>query len=134
MEEQEIDVDLDAQAVILAAAQHDVQKLRSLLPSTSANVQDAETGATPLHAAIAALEPEATEPANGDAAANGVTANGDDAEPKDELQDAARTVKLLLQNGAIWNDLDKNNETPGCIAFRLGLTGLYELMVDAGVR
>lgn len=27
-----------------------------------------------------------------------------------------------------------NNETPGCLARRLGLTELYELMVDAGVR
>jgi protein arginine N-methyltransferase 2 len=40
----------------------------------------------------------------------------------------------LFQNGAIWNDLDSNGETPGCIARRLGLTELYELCVDAGVR
>jgi protein arginine N-methyltransferase 2 len=31
-----------------------------------------------------------------------------------------KTLKLLLQNGAIWNDLDKKNETPGCIAGDLG--------------
>ncbi|RMD44851.1 hypothetical protein DV735_g442, partial [Chaetothyriales sp. CBS 134920] len=41
---------------------------------------------------------------------------------------------LLLENGAIWNQLDRNQETPGCIAFRLGLETLYQLMVDAGVR
>jgi protein arginine N-methyltransferase 2 len=41
---------------------------------------------------------------------------------------------LLFQNGAIWNDLDAKDETPGCLARRLGLMGLYELFVQAGVR
>src|SRR5699024_7361713 len=35
---------------------------------------------------------------------------------------------------AIWNDLDQNDETPGCLARRLKLPELYEAMVDAGVR
>jgi protein arginine N-methyltransferase 2 len=39
-----------------------------------------------------------------------------------------------MQEGAIWNDLDLNDETPGCIAKRLGLDELYEMVVDAGVR
>ncbi|SLM36035.1 arginine n-methyltransferase 2 [Lasallia pustulata] len=43
-------------------------------------------------------------------------------------------MRLLLMNGAIWNDLDRNNETPACLALRLGLSELYEIMVDAGVR
>ena len=43
-------------------------------------------------------------------------------------------MKLLLQNGAIWNDVDAKDETPGCIALRLGLMELYEIMVAAGVR
>ena len=30
--------------------------------------------------------------------------------------------------------LDKNDETPGCIALRLGLMKIYTMMVDAGVR
>ena len=52
----------------------------------------------------------------------------------DDVQSAAGTMKLLLENGAIWNDVDKDNETPGCVALRLGLTELYAIMVDAGVR
>ncbi len=52
-----------------------------------------------------------------------------------EIDDAAiQTVKLLLENGAIWNDVDAQNETPGCLARRLGLKELYEIMVDAGMR
>ena len=47
---------------------------------------------------------------------------------------ATQIVKFLLENGAIWNDVDANNETPGCLARRLGLKELYEIMVDAGVR
>lgn len=37
-------------------------------------------------------------------------------------------------SGAIWNDLDARNETPGCLAWRLGRRELYELCVEAGVR
>lgn len=48
--------------------------------------------------------------------------------------DAVQTVELLLQNGAIWNDLNKEDETPGCIALRLGQKKIYDIMVEAGVR
>ncbi|KAI0574796.1 Ank-2 domain containing protein [Pyrenophora tritici-repentis] len=131
MDDPEFDTqtDLSTQSILLAAANHDIGALRNLLRNTSANVQDSETGFTPLHAAIAACEPD-QENAN--------TTNGDvtDAtkEQKQELEAAVKTVKFLFENGAIWNDLDTNGETPGCIARRLGLKELYELCVDAGVR
>lgn len=125
----QIDTDLTTQSLLLAAAHHDITSLKNLLKTASANVQDAETGYTPLHAAIAACESdEAETPINGNAT-NGLTV-----ERKKELESAAETVRLLFQNGAIWNDLDLNNETPGCLARRLGLDEIYGLMVDAGVR
>lgn len=139
----DIDTDLQTQSLLLVAAHHDIPALRNLLRNTSANVQDSETGFTPLHAAIAACESddEAETPAKHSKQVNGHT-NGDNVtekpaeseERKKELEGAAQTVKLLFQNGAIWNDLDQNGETPGCIALRLGLKELYELVVDAGVR
>jgi protein arginine N-methyltransferase 2 len=123
-----IDVDLEAQSLLLASANHDLSALRDLLKTTPATVQDSETGFTPLHAAIAACEPDDEVQANG---------NGSDAaqeEQKKTNEAAAETVRLLLQSGAIWNDLDSNNETPGCIARRLGLDEIYQVIVDAGVR
>jgi protein arginine N-methyltransferase 2 len=136
----EIDVDLNVQEILLAASQHDIRKLRELIRSSNrtenpVSVKDPETGYTPLHAAIAACEPDDESP-SADGAPNGIhTANS---EPQSEqsrvLQTGRDTVKFLLQEGAIWNDLDNNDETPGCLARRLGLTELYELMVDAGVR
>lgn len=71
---------------------------------------DYDEKALPLHAAIAASQHDTTE------------------------EEGKENVKTLLQNGAPWNQLDENLETPGCVARRLGLTELYELMVDAGVR
>ena len=133
--EVEVNVDLVVQSILLAAANHDTTALRNLLRNSSSNVQDPETGFTPLHAAVAACEPEEKQTVNG---ANG-RVNGshddDDEESVSETEAAAlRTVKLLFQNGAIWNDLDKMGETPGCIAHRLGLRSVYEAIVDAGVR
>lgn len=63
------ETDLSTQSILLASANHDIPALRNLLRNTSANVQDAETGFTPLHAAIAACEPDEDEKstANGDA-------------------------------------------------------------------
>jgi type IV protein arginine methyltransferase len=51
-----------------------------------------------------------------------------------DIEKAKATVKELFLSGAIWNDLDMNNETPGCLAWRLGQKELYELVVEAGVR
>ncbi|KAL8667471.1 MAG: hypothetical protein Q9202_000687 [Teloschistes flavicans] len=114
------DAAIDAKDPFLVAFKHDLHSLRSLLRTHSASLQDPESGRTLLHAAIAGaqLTEEASHKSN--------ELDADDA--------AGETVKLLLQNGAIWNDLDKSNETPGCLALRLGLQDLYKLMVDAGVR
>ncbi|KAJ5591520.1 Arginine N-methyltransferase 2 [Penicillium hispanicum] len=130
----QIDVDLDVQEILLAASQHDIPKLRRLVRTQSAlpdasNVKDPETGYSPLHAAIAACEPETDDRANG---VNGAPeTHSIDA---DTLKSGVDTVKFLLQEGAIWNDLDNNDETPGCLARRIGAPDLYELLVDAGVR
>lgn len=127
----DVETDLSTQSILLAAANHDIPSLRNLLRNTSANVQDSETGFTPLHAAIAACEPDEDE----QPAADTNSKNGDtEGVAKKDIEAATKTIKLLLENGAIWNDLDSNGETPGCIAQRLGLTELYELCVDAGVR
>ena len=119
------------------------------------NVRDPETGFTPLHAAIAACEYDTEDEedrveneqgseqqaTNSIKVTNGVASHDDnDNEKKKEeernsiLQAGVNTVKFLLQEGAIWNDLDLNDETPGCIARRIGAKELYEMMVDAGVR
>ena len=141
---QETDADTQTQLILLAASHHNLESLRVLLRTGSASVQDPETGFTPLHAAIAACGPssEATsEVQHGSSITstpngyvNGVT-NGDEKEDgESEVEAAAKTIRLLLQNGAIWNDVDNNNQTPGCLALRLGLKELYNIMVDAGVR
>jgi protein arginine N-methyltransferase 2 len=136
----EVDVDLDVQEILLAASQHDLTKLRRLLRTQSslpdaANVKDTESGFSPLHAAIAACEPD-TETKEAKNGTNGATPS--ESNPKgldtETLQSAVETVKFLLQEGAIWNDLDINNETPGCLARRIGALELYDLIVDAGVR
>ncbi|PNS17175.1 Protein arginine N-methyltransferase 2 [Sphaceloma murrayae] len=111
-----------AQSLLIASAKHDVNAVRNLLKNASAKVQDAETGYTPLHAAIAACDPNAT-----DRIAGALD------KPIDEDQ-VVEIVRLLLDSGAIWNDLDQNNETPGCIAFRLKLLKVYDLIVAAGIR
>lgn len=119
--------EIQAQAIILAAAQHDLLRLKELLRLGSANVQDFETGCSPLHAAISACEPEQENDRVND------NTNGS-ASLADDIAAAEKTLKLLFENGAIWNDLDARNETPGCLALRLGLKSLYDIIVDAGVR
>ncbi|GAM83272.1 hypothetical protein ANO11243_012580 [Dothideomycetidae sp. 11243] len=130
--EMEVDIDLDttAEEILLAATNHDTDKLATLLKRGSANVRDTETGFTPLHAAIAACAEDDDEDVTD---LNGDAAGAVNARALDEAG-AAETVKLLLANGAIWNDLDEADETPGCIALRLGLKEVYRLMVEAGIR
>ncbi|KAL1311522.1 hypothetical protein AAFC00_001643 [Neodothiora populina] len=130
----QVDTDTTIDEILLAASNHDIETLRQLFrqPNGSANVQDPETGSTPLHAAIGACEPdeetaEDQKEMNVDEAATLSTAAL-------EEEDALKTVKFLMENGAIWNDLDDNNETPGCLAHRLGLKKVYEALVEAGVR
>jgi protein arginine N-methyltransferase 2 len=105
-----------AKRIISAAERHDVPALKILLKEGSANVQDptATVATSPIHAAIASCGK-----------------SGDGKEAGDE---AEQTVKLLLENGAIWNDLNKEDETPGCIALRLGQKKIYDMMVEAGIR
>ena len=145
MEQDEVstsDDGLETQSILLASSQHDLALLRTLLRKGSANVQDLETGFTPLHATIAACESSSSSYLNGiqtnGASVNGHSKNGQEDEIGDandaDVEAAAKTMRLLLQNGAIWNDLDMKDETPGCMANRLGLKPLYEIMVDAGVR
>ena len=133
----EVDPDIQAQLILLAASHHNIDSLRTLLRTGNASVQDEETGFTPLHAAIAACEPSPQHAVNGESHGENVNgvADGDHSNGAgSDVEAAVKTLKLLLQNGAIWNDVDKSNETPGCLALRLGLKELYEIMVDAGVR
>lgn len=134
--------DLETQQILLAASQHDIRQLRALLRTGSASAQDPETGFTALHSAIAACE-SLTSQTLENCQVNGHGANGlfdgtdrDEGHgtKDDEIESTSKTVKLLLENGAIWNDVDQKNETPGCLALRLGLMELYNIMVDAGVR
>lgn len=135
----EIATDTAVQSLKLAASQHDVPALRDLLRHTSADVTDPETGSTPLHAAVAALD--ASDANVGNAANDNVYINGHgdngqaqrDVETED-IQTALQAVKLLLQRGAHWDAVDGNDETPGCIALRLGQKEVYGALVDAGVR
>ncbi|KAI8934565.1 hypothetical protein NX059_008263 [Plenodomus lindquistii] len=105
-----------AKRIISAAERHDVPALKILLKQGSANVQDptATVATSPLHAAIASC--------------------GMSEEGQQVSNDAVQVVELLLQNGAIWNDLNKEDETPGCVALRLGQKDIYDIMVEAGVR
>ena len=133
----EADPDIQNQLILLAASHHNIDSLRTLLRTGNASVQDAETGFTPLHAAIAACEPSPQHAVNGESHGgnvNGVADGDHNNGAGSDIEAAAKTVKLLLQNGAIWNDVDGKNETPGCLALRLGVKELYEIMVDAGVR
>lgn len=102
--------------ILNKAWQHDVQAISKLLDTPGkASLQDPVTGETPLHVAIRSCGPAA----------------GCDAE---ELEKAKATVTELLMWGGIWNDVDDHDETPGCVAFRLGQTALYNQCVEAGMR
>ncbi|KAH6854207.1 S-adenosyl-L-methionine-dependent methyltransferase [Chaetomium sp. MPI-CAGE-AT-0009] len=115
----------DTQRVLTAAWSHDLAAVKKLLDTPGkASVQDPTTGETPLHAAIRSCGPAPSEE-NGDA--------GDEVDPA-ALEAAKKVVYELLLWGAIWNDVDDRNETPGCVAHRLGRRELYNLCVEAGVR
>ncbi|KAI4247357.1 MAG: hypothetical protein L6R42_009652, partial [Xanthoria sp. 1 TBL-2021] len=133
-QEAESDVAAGARLLLLAASRHDLKSLQELLRTVPASVQDPEIGFTPLHAAIAGADPS-KKASLVDGVPNGVPVSGDTEEKDASGNEAAiETVKQLLLNGAIWNDLNKDDETPGCLALRLGLKDLYNIMVDAGVR
>ncbi|CAI4216549.1 unnamed protein product [Parascedosporium putredinis] len=113
-----------AQEILYHAWARDLSGLKPLLNVPGhASSQDPTTGETPLHAAIRSCGP--ADPA----------ADADDAEePDGAVQEAIDVVRELFFSGAIWNDVDNNNETPGCVAARLGQSQLYKLCVEAGVR
>ncbi|KAF4632582.1 hypothetical protein G7Y89_g5537 [Cudoniella acicularis] len=143
-------IDENTQTILLHASQHNLAALKPFLRIPgNASVQDPETGYTPLHAAIAACGPvQAETPTNTDAH-NGDQINGngkrelqeaegdaagEDQEEEVDIEAAKAVLKELFMSGAIWNDLDVANETPGCLAWRLGQKELYQLCVDAGAR
>ena len=94
-------------------------------------MQDPISGYTPLHAAIAACRPGPSHHLRENNTAD-VQESARDTGSTKRVESAMETVRLLLESGAIWNELDLNNETPGCLARRLGLMNLYRLIVDAG--
>lgn len=125
-----VDLDTTNDEILLAATNHDIETLRRLLGSDvgAANVQDPDTGFAPLHAAVAACEADDEEMKDADG--EGGLVHGAALGEESCLQ----TVQLLFENGAIWNELDNNDETPGCIANRLKLKTVYEAIVQAGMR
>ncbi|PPJ59697.1 hypothetical protein CBER1_09033 [Cercospora berteroae] len=124
----QVDTDTTNDEILLAATNHDLEALKKLLRTGSARIQDPETGFCPLHAAIAACEPDEESKEESVPAGDAVHGNALTEES------ALATVQLLFENGAIWNELDNNDETPGCLALRLGLKNVYEAVVAAGVR
>jgi protein arginine N-methyltransferase 2 len=131
-------VDPNVQTILLHASNHDLQALKPLLRIPgNASVQDPETGFTPLHAAIAACgtASQSTAPSSLPTNFQFPEDAGRAGEPDEpDMQKAVEVVKELFLAGAIWNDLDAEGETPGCLAWRLGRRELYALVVDAGVR
>lgn len=113
----------DVRDVLYHAWAHDLDGLKAILKARNdaPSAQDPKTGETPLHAAIRACGPAGPDSGVGDDEDGCVT-------------EARDVVRELFYSGAIWNDVDGNNETPGCVARRLSRTALYEMCVDAGVR
>ncbi|CAM1506939.1 Fc.00g065800.m01.CDS01 [Cosmosporella sp. VM-42] len=112
----------ETREVLYHAWGHDRSGLKELLKTRGkAAAQDPKTGETALHAAIRAC---------------GVVSQEDDADGEEDgsVEEAREVIQELFYSGAIWNDVDSNNETPGCVAYRLGRRTLYNMCVDAGVR
>ncbi|RYP74378.1 hypothetical protein DL771_003045 [Monosporascus sp. 5C6A] len=111
--------------ILRRAWAHDLAALKPLLSVPGrASVQEPTTGETPLHAAVRACAP-------GNRSNKTRTTEDDDYTEEKKAKDV---VYELFMSGAIWNDVDSNNETPACLADRLGLRDLYQLCLEAGVR
>ncbi|CEJ90522.1 hypothetical protein VHEMI06301 [[Torrubiella] hemipterigena] len=111
--------------LLFTAWARDLAALKEALSdSEQSSAQDPETGESLLHAAIRSCGPAENT--------TRVLSEGDIEEGC--VEEAKEIVQELFFSGAIWNDVDSNNETPGCVALRLGRTSLYEMCVDAGVR
>ncbi|KAF4123988.1 type IV protein arginine methyltransferase [Geosmithia morbida] len=119
--------------VLYHAWAHDLGGLKAILKvrSDAPRAQDPKTGETPLHAAIRACGPAAPATEDDD---EGSGREDDDEREDGCVEEARDVVQELFYSGAIWNDVDDNNETPGCVARRLGRKTLYGMCVDAGVR
>jgi protein arginine N-methyltransferase 2 len=102
---------LAARRILSSATRLDLAALKVQLKDdpAGANVRDPNTNTTPLHAAIASGT-------------------------RENEHTVVDVVAYLLENGAIWNDLNNENDTPGCVAHKRGLASVYETMVEAGVR
>jgi protein arginine N-methyltransferase 2 len=131
-------ININTQTILLHASNHDLVALKPLLRIPgNASVQDPETGFTPLHAAIEACGNANSQSESQSTSINDLNANDEGENEADEgvdIEKAKATVEELFLSGAIWNDLDANNETPGCLAWRLGQKELYNMCVNAGVR
>lgn len=114
--------------VLLHAWSRDLTTLKELLNEPgAASKQDPTTGETPLHAVV-----RGCGVAEQDAAAENDA--DDEGEEDGMIAEARACIQELFFSGAIWNDVDNNNETPGCTALRLGQKQLYRIFVEAGVR
>lgn len=121
----------DIRLILYTAWGHDLGGLKQLLDDRDkASVQDPKTGETPLHAAVRACGPS-EEDEERDAGGNGDVGV---VEEDGSIEEAKQVMHELFMSGAIWNDVDDNDETPGCVAWRLGRTSLYNVCVEAGVR
>ncbi|EGX92119.1 arginine N-methyltransferase (Rmt2), putative [Cordyceps militaris CM01] len=107
--------------LLLHAWSRDLPALKTLLAARpgAASEQDPTTGETPLHAVVRGCGPAADEEEEDGGAV---------------VEEARACIQELFYGGAIWNDVDNHNETPGCTAARLGQTALYRMFVEAGVR
>ncbi|KAI5854509.1 arginine N-methyltransferase 2 [Durotheca rogersii] len=118
--------------ILYYAWHHDLGRLKRLLEAPGrASVREPTTGETPLHAAIRSCAPVNQSALKGRNDGTSTEGSADDSRVADN---ATAVVNELFRSGAIWNDVDSNNETPGCVAARLGLRPLYMLCVAAGVR
>ncbi|SPO00797.1 probable Arginine N-methyltransferase 2 [Cephalotrichum gorgonifer] len=114
------------QQVLYNAWARDLSGLKPLLDAPeNARLQDPTTGETPLHAAIRSCGP--ADPKSDEA-------QEEDGEVDGCVEEAIDVLKELFFSGAIWNDVDNHDETPGCVAWRLGRPELYKLCMEAGVR
>ncbi|CAH0049623.1 unnamed protein product [Clonostachys solani] len=122
----------DIRHILYNAWGHDLDELKKIFKAhpdddyeyerSIANVQDPETKETPLHAAVRACGPAEKTKDSGEQEEDGV------------VEEAREIIQELFESGAIWNTLDNNDETPGCVALRLRRETLYEMFVIKGAQ
>lgn len=122
----------DIKHILYTAWGHDLDELKKIFKArpdgnyeydhSVANAQDPKTLETPLHAAVRACGPAEKTNNSGKQVEDGV------------VEEAKEIIGELFESGAIWNTLDKNDETPGCVALRLGRETLYDMFVTRGIQ